>query len=432
MNIRNNRFFKTTYILGSALSIASAMLIVVYLYVKIADIYPENDRSDIYILENCNQRDSIGSCTYGSKAHIGLAISDRLLEAIRPIATEVSIERIGWDTFEVEPDDGSIPFGMVGRMVDDAYFRIFHFELMAGRLYDSVDVESGRPVAVISDLLARRLYGSVEAAIGRELSMNYETYTVCGVVREPSFLMQQSFGQVFVPNTAYGYSPSDLDWLKGEAVGNLKLRVRVSDAEAGRKMTEAVGEVLRAYSAQRVMNEDRLLGSTLTLDVLPITSQSLGMPADFDWGEVFRRYGFMILILLIVPALNLSGMIAGNMETRLPEMGVRKSFGARRGRLFRSVLAENFRLTAIGGIIGLAVAALFVWGWRDWMFFLDDSIMADAPDSVSVIITSDMLFAPLVFIIAFLITFLLNFLAAMIPVWMSLRNPIVESLSESK
>ncbi|MDE6367460.1 MAG: FtsX-like permease family protein, partial [Muribaculaceae bacterium] len=318
------------------------------------------------------------------------------------------------------------------RMVDDAYFRIFHFELMAGRLYDSVDVESGRPVAVISDLLARRLYGSVEAAIGREFSMNYETYTVCGVVREPSFLMQQSFGQVFVPNTAYGYSPSDLDWLKGEAVGNLKLRVRVSDAEAGRKMTEAVGEVLRAYSAQRVMNEDRLLGSTLTLDVLPITSQSLGMPADFDWGEVFRRYGFMILILLIVPALNLSGMIAGNMETRLPEMGVRKSFGARRGRLFRSVLAENFRLTAIGGIIGLAVAALFVWVWRDWMFFLDDSIMANAPDSVSVIITSDMLFAPLVFIIAFLITFLLNFLAAMIPVWMSLRNPIVESLSESK
>ncbi|MDE6166288.1 MAG: hypothetical protein K2F58_04250, partial [Muribaculaceae bacterium] len=69
MNIRNNRFFKTTYILGSALSIASAMLIVVFLYVKTADIYPENDRSDIYILENCNQRDSIGYCSYGSRAH---------------------------------------------------------------------------------------------------------------------------------------------------------------------------------------------------------------------------------------------------------------------------------------------------------------------------------------------------------------------------
>ena len=41
----------------------------------------------------------------------------------------------------------------------------------------------------------------------------------------------------------------------------------------------------------------------------------------------------MLLVLLLVPALNLSGMIASRMESRLAEMGVRKSFGAGRGKL---------------------------------------------------------------------------------------------------
>ena len=125
-------------------------------------------------------------------------------------------------------------------------------------------------------------------------------------------------------------------------------------------------------------------------------------------------------------------MISGNMETRMPEMGVRKSFGAGRGRLLRSVLSENFALTSIGAVLGLVIAVVLVWGWKDWIFFLDDSIMADAPESVSVIITADMLFAPLVFAIAFVVTFMLNLFSAMLPVWWSLRNPIVKSLSEKK
>lgn len=156
------------------------------------------------------------------------------------------------------------------------------------------------------------------------------------------------------------------------------------------------------------------------------------MPAEFDWEDLLRKYGFMVLILLIVPAVNLSGMISGNMESRLPEMGVRKSFGAGRGRLLREVLSENFALTSMGAVLGLVIAVVFVWGWKDWLFFLNDSIMADAPESVSVIITADMLFAPAVFAIAFIVTFMLNVFAALLPAWWSLRNPIVDSLSEKK
>ena len=48
-------------------------------------------------------------------------------------------------------------------------------------------------------------------------------------------------------------------------------------------------------------------------------------------------------MLLLVPALNLSGMISSRMERRLPEMGIRKAFGATGERRFLTdCMGESF------------------------------------------------------------------------------------------
>lgn len=49
---KKDKLFTGIYIFGSALSIASAMVLVIFLYVKLADIYPEHDREEIYLLGN--------------------------------------------------------------------------------------------------------------------------------------------------------------------------------------------------------------------------------------------------------------------------------------------------------------------------------------------------------------------------------------------
>ncbi|MDE5913557.1 MAG: ABC transporter permease, partial [Muribaculaceae bacterium] len=89
-------------------------------------------------------------------------------------------------------------------------------------------------------------------------------------------------------------------------------------------------------------------------------------------------------------------------------------------------------LTAAGGILGLAISVLLVWKWREWVFFLNDNILADAPAGVSLTLTPEMLFAPTVLAVAFVLCLLVNVMAAMIPAWWALRRPIVESLSENK
>jgi putative ABC transport system permease protein len=155
-------------------------------------------------------------------------------------------------------------------------------------------------------------------------------------------------------------------------------------------------------------------------------------------GSVFNAWGGnllwyvtpAILLLLLVPALNLSGMVASRMERRLPEMAVRKAFGAKRRTLLGEVVMENLVLTLIGGIVGLCLAWAALYGWRDWVF----NVFSDSYKLYGTVplLKGEMFFGPAVFAIALLVCCVLNVLAATLPAWLSLRKPIVESMMIKK
>ena len=152
---------------------------------------------------------------------------------------------------------------------------------------------------------------------------------------------------------------------------------------------------------------------------------------EFDFWAKVRYFGLLLLVLLLVPALNLSGMIASRMESRLAEMGVRKSFGAGRNRLLSQVMWENLVLTLAGGVLGLVVAWLVLYVGREWIFLLMDDYGV-VPSGANAYVSGEMLFAPLVFLCAFLLCVVLNLLSALLPAWLSLRKPIVYSLYERR
>jgi putative ABC transport system permease protein len=48
------------------------------------------------------------------------------------------------------------------------------------------------------------------------------------------------------------------------------------------------------------------------------------------------------------------------------------------------------------------------------------------------LVTGEMMFSPTIFVSAFLVCVVLNILSALIPAWLSLRKPIVESMNEKR
>jgi ABC-type antimicrobial peptide transport system permease subunit len=66
--------------------------------------------------------------------------------------------------------------------------------------------------------------------------------------------------------------------------------------------------------------------------------------------------GGFSLLALVLASLGLYGALSYSVARRTQEIGVRMALGARTGDVFRLIVGDGIRLTAIGGALGLAGA----------------------------------------------------------------------------
>ena len=248
------------------------------------------------------------------------------------------------------------------------------------------------------------------------------------MVRSASYLTSKSYAQLYIPYTVspdYSTPKYDLPYL-----GAFSAAFLVQDSKQGDALRAEIKEICRK---ENLMHPDEWkvdFWEQPTSHLLSVFKTYASM--EFDLWATVRHFLLVLLVLLLVPALNLSGMISSRMEGRLAEMGVRKSFGAGRKILLSQVMWENLLLTALGGALGLLLAWLALYVGREWIFTVLDSWPNMVPEGVEVRVSGEMLFAPLVFLAALALCVVLNLLSALIPAWYSLRKPIVNSLNEKR
>lgn len=425
--LKQNRLFSMLYIVGTGLAIAMTVIVAVVYYVKLAPIYPEENRKNTLYLTHVSFKSEQESRTYQS------ALSYRALqEWIYPLKNVVAVSARFSNAMDyyIQPADRSGDFRPALKLVDPAFFRIYALQFLEGHPFTEADLASGIHTAVISDDLARRLFGTTEGVVGRSFSMDYVNYHVCGVVRGASFLTRQSYAQVYAP---YSIESNYKDPVVSSFpyCGLFDVTFLVKDNAQAKALRAEIKDLTRRVNAQYKGQWQMELWEQPTSHALSVFKE---YPADtsFSSWRVAGRLILWVLVLLVVPSLNLNGLIASRMESRLPEMGVRKSFGASRSALLSQVMWENFFLTLVGGLLGLLVAWIMLYVGREWIFMLFDSWPMDIPEGANLYVSGEMLFAPVVFLIAFLLCLVLNLLSALWPAWMSLRKPIVYSLYEKR
>ena len=437
--IREERLFSGIYIVGTALAIAFTMVMAVVYYIKLAPIYPERNRArTVYFEGLCIEADNggKGQTGFSAKAYEEWFKNSPNIEYCSPTLLAAGTGKtLGkCHTFVVRGKDDYVD--VVRNEVNADYFKIYEYNFLSGRAFTSKEVDDNEKVCVISDALAERLFGKGVDAVGKMVEMeSYSESRVVGVFRGGSQLAPDSYTDIIQPfmnavvmgNPYQGFysivaTVKDDDHLRA-------LKQELDDVAA--RTQQAHPEALDMFSfggdakKKLVLTQDM---DTHPMHVLKTENREGSLSTVTGW-QLVKHYAGLLFVLLFVPALNLCGIVAGRMERRSAEMAVRKTFGARRSTLLSQVVTENLVLTTIGGIIGLVLSWLAIYGLRREILgmFFDSSTLSTAP-----IVEGEMLFAPTLFVGAFAAILLLNLLAAVVPAWWSLRKPIVEAMMEKR
>jgi putative ABC transport system permease protein len=141
--------------------------------------------------------------------------------------------------------------------------------------------------------------------------------------------------------------------------------------------------------------------------------------------QVIRAYNrqqiFIVLILLLIPALNLSGFSFSRVKKRMAEIGIRKAFGAKRTTILIQLLCENLITSLIGGLIGLGLSCVVLLNFRYWLLGVPTG--ETLPLNVMV--------SPYTWLAVFLACFVMNLLSAGLPAWRVARMMIIHSIHQN-
>ena len=414
--MREEKLFSSIYILGTALAIAFTMVMAVVYYAKLADIAPEVNRSRTVYLQGMVKRSVQDTLRQQSTSYTADEVKEWLypLKSAEVVSATINASRYTSDRQYLKCDNHKL-VPVVTRMVDANFFKVYQFRFVYGRPFTQEEclnennyIENATMPAIISRDIAEQAFGKDVDPVGKTLNYGF-IIRIVGVIEPTSSIMEESFGQLFLA----------LDQEAEQLIVVLKKGCSVKDLE------KELAEIAHRRSVSDKEWDYFLHGTILPHAQLKMSDDG----GVHSWSNILKSLFPKVFVLLLVPALNLSGLVAARMRRRLAEMGVRKAFGATRRTLLKQVISENLVLTLCGGFVGLLITWLLLYVFRSWLFFAVGNTAFTLPEPT---LDGEMLFSPLIFVIGLVVCIVLNLMAALIPAWLSLRNPIVESMNEKK
>ena len=293
---------------------------------------------------------------------------------------------------------------------DTAFWHVYNFDFVTGNPFSKATFESGLHEAVISEKVARSIFGT-EQVVGKELKINFQVYRVCGVVKDVSRFADKAWADVWIPYTAGTHLFYNMEGIGGSFECYMLLK-------KGHNREDLQQELLK-----RIDNFNAGL-SDVQANILHQPFSHLekwmgGENSEVSVGKVFLRFGVIAFIILLVPALNISGIILAWTRKRIPEFALRQAYGATRQRIMSQVLLENLLVTLIGGLLGFILSYVALACMSDWLM-----ITSLGQEQLSLQMVNGW-----VFIAVFILCLLLNLLSAVFPAWKATRQQISEALN---
>jgi putative ABC transport system permease protein len=232
------------------------------------------------------------------------------------------------------------PVQVNGMKVSAHYFDILGLRAELGRTFVEGEDELGHErVAVLTHTFWKSQFGGDTTIIGRTITLDGQPYTVIGVL-PAQVALDNGWPKLFRPLAFEpGNLTRDFHWLS--ALGRLNTGVSLDQAKT--QMTALAISIAHDYPesnkgwgiALQPLTEGYVDGNTKTS--LYVLMAAVGM-------------------VLLIACANLANLTLARGVSREREAAIRAALGAGRGRLLRQFFTESLLLSAVGGLLGIAVA----------------------------------------------------------------------------
>lgn len=240
---------------------------------------------------------------------------------------------------------------------DVDFWHVNEFNFVEGKPFNQQNITNGDYVAVITDDFKKQYFSnSNEPVVGKNVEIENINYKVIGVVKGSPVTRPFTHADVYFPYTApksnyqnggmrgryiamvLAKSTSEIKEVQSEFQSKVK-RIPLPGVEDGFK-----------YTVLEIRSDPYLEHFIVT-----ILSGGQGLKTIF-YGVI----GFIMLMVMGLPAINLVNLNVGRIMERSSEIGVRKAFGAPVRTLMWQFIVENVFITFIGGTIALILTFVLI------------------------------------------------------------------------
>ena len=259
----------------------------------------------------------------------------------------------GWMSYPATFGDGGEPERIrVGRLTPSV-FSLLNAQALVGRVFEDNDAAARQPDKILLSYgFWQRRFGAAPDVVGRSVRLDYQPYTVVGVM--PAFFQ-------FPDRETQGWFPAHIAQVFSEDGSRISLQIfgAIGRMRAGVTPQEVAAEgTARARATRDPGNAALALfgsGEAPTITATPALEVVVA-----EVRPAIRIMLAAVLLLFSAAVASVATVQLARVAKRRREMTVRAALGASTARLARQWLAESLIVGVCSGLLGMAGAKLLL------------------------------------------------------------------------
>lgn len=331
-NLLRNRGFSAINILGLSVGMASAVLILLWIYNEISFDRFHRNGDQLYSAWNRGTFDGKLQCWESTPKILGPTLKNEFPEVIN---TSRNYSR--WYVTRV----GDKKISSEAMATDPAFLQMFDFPLVQGNASTALNNIGS---IILTQKMAIKMFGT-EDVLGKVITIDRDNFTVSGVMKDlppnTSFTFEYLLPWSYLKKTG----EDDDNW------GNNSVRTYVQ-VKPGTNLA-ALGEKIKGITIRHSNKAEEH-------EVFLHPIRQWHLYSNFENGKVaggriaiVRLFGIIAAFILLVACINFMNLSTARSEKRAKEVGIRKTAGANKGLLVGQFIGESILIAFIAGLIAL-------------------------------------------------------------------------------